>query len=197
MKSPRSWMVAACVAGAVCLASATLAQEPAKPAAPAKGEAVVASEVVTATVTKIDQKTREVTLKTADGQEYSFVAGDAVKNLAQVKKGDLVTATYTEALAYEVKKGGNAAGMGTNVTTEAAPLGKKPAAAVAQQTTLTVTIAAIDPKVPSVTFRGPAGNTRTIKVRHPEKLQGVNVGDTVEITYTEALAIKVEKAPKK
>jgi len=26
---------------------------------------------------------------------------DAVKNLVQVKKGDLVTATYTEALAYE------------------------------------------------------------------------------------------------
>jgi hypothetical protein len=60
-----------------------------------------------------------------------------------------------------------------------------------------VTITAIDPKVPSVTFKGPAGNTRAIKVRYPEKLQGVNVGDTVEITYTEALAMKVEKAPKK
>jgi hypothetical protein len=34
-------------------------------------------------------------------------------------------------------------------------------------------------------------------VLHPEKLQGVSVGDTVEITYTEALAIKVEEAPKK
>lgn len=45
--------------------------------------------------------------------------------------------------------------------------------------------------------RGPAGNTRTIKVMRPEKLQGVNVGDTVDITYTKALAIKVEKAPKK
>jgi hypothetical protein len=32
---------------------------------------------------------------------------------------------------------------------------------------------------------------------HPEKLQGVSVGDTVDITYTEALAIKVEEAPKK
>jgi hypothetical protein len=33
-------------------------------------------------------------------------------------------------------------------------------------------------------------------VQRPERLQGVNVGDTVEITYTEALAIKVEKASK-
>jgi len=32
---------------------------------------------------------------------------------------------------------------------------------------------------------------------HPEKLEGVSVGDTVDITYTEALAIKVEEAPTK
>jgi hypothetical protein len=73
----------------------------------------------------------------------------------------------------------------------------KPAGAIAQETTVTVTITAIDPTVPSVTFKGPAGNTRTIKVRRPEKLQGVNVGDTVDITYAEALAITVDKAPKK
>ena len=31
----------------------------------------------------------------------------------------------------------------------------------------------------------------------PERLQGVNVGDTVDITYTEALAIKVDKVAQK
>ena len=169
------------------------AQTPTKPAI--KGEAVVASANVTATVIQIDQKTREVTLKAADGQEYSFVAGDAVKNLAQVKKGDLVTAVYTEALAYEVKKGGKA-GAETAAAAAAAQPGAKPAGVVAQQTTVTVTITAIDPKTPSVTFKGPAGNSRTVKVLHPERLQGVAVGDTVEITYTEALAVKVEKAAK-
>jgi hypothetical protein len=61
---------------------------------------------------------------------------------------------------------------------------------------VTVKIAAIDPKVPSVTFKGPGGNTRTIKVKDPSKLQGVNVGDTVELTYVEAVGIKVEKASK-
>jgi hypothetical protein len=60
-----------------------------------------------------------------------------------------------------------------------------------------VLITAIDPKVPSVTFKGPQGNTRTIKVLHPEKLEGVSVGDTVELTFTEAFAVKVEAAPKK
>jgi Cu/Ag efflux protein CusF len=196
MRGSRVMVAAASMVGLLSLASVALAQAPAKPAAQAKGEAVVASVKVTATVTQIDQATRAVTLKAEDGKEYSFVAGDAVKNLAQVQKGDVVTATYTEALAYEVKKGGTA-GAGTMIAGGTAKAGAKPAGAIAQQTTVTVTITAIDPKAPSVTFKGPAGNTKTIKVMHPEKLQGVSVGDTVDITYTEALAITVEKVTKK
>ena len=195
MKHYRLTMVAASVAGALCLATAALAQD-AKPAAPPMGEAVISSEQVTATVTKINHKTREVTLKASDGQEYDFVADEAVQNFPQVKKGDVVTATYTEAVAWEVKKGG-AAGVDATVAAGAAPIGDKPAAAAGRQVKVTVSITAIDPKAPSVTFKGPAGNTKTIKVKYPEKLKGVNVGDTVDITYTEAIALKVEAAAKK
>ena len=195
MKHYRLTMVAASVAGALCLATAALAQD-AKPAAPPMGEAVISSEQVTATVTKINHKTREVTLKASDGQEYDFVADEAVQNFPQVKKGDVVTATYTEAVAWEVKKGG-AAGVDATVAAGAAPIGDKPAAAAGRQVKVTVSITAIDPKAPSVTFKGPAGNTKTIKVKYPERLKGVNVGDTVDITYTEAIALKVEAAAKK
>jgi Cu/Ag efflux protein CusF len=187
-------MAAACLAGALCVAAVALAQAPA--AAP-KGEAMIASVDVTATVTKIDHQTRAVTLKTEDGRELSFVASEDVKNLPQVQVGDLVTATYAEALAYEVKKGGQAAAPVSVVAGGTANAGMKPEGAIARQTSVTVEITAIDPKVPSVTFKGPAGNIRTIKVKHPEKLEGVKVGDTVEITYTEAFALKVEEAPKK
>jgi Cu/Ag efflux protein CusF len=185
---------AACLAATLCLASVARAEAPA--AAP-RGEAVMASATVTATVVKIDQKTREVTLKGDDGKEFSFVAGEDVKNLAQVKPGDTVTATYAEALAYEVKKGGEMVGPATVVGGGAAEPGARPAAGIARQTTVTVMITAIDPKAPSVTFKGPQGNTRTIKVMHPEKLEGVSVGDTVQLTFTEAFGIKVEPAPKK
>lgn len=125
------------------------------------------------------------------------VASEEVKNLPQVQVGDVVTIAYAEAFVYDVKKGGAAVDGGTVVGGIAAEAGQKPAGAIARETKVTVLITAIDPEVPSVTFKGPAGNTRTIKVRHPEKLQGVSVGDTVDITYTEALAIKVEEAPKK
>ncbi len=190
MRSLRVSVVAASVAVAWCIAPVAQSQ------APPKGETVVASLTVTATVTKIDQKTREVTLKAADGKTYSFVAGEAVQNLAQVKKGDEVTATYVEAVAYEVRKGGKA-GVGAVAGAAAAPIGEKPAGVVGGQVTVTVKITAIDHKVPSVTFKLPSGDTRTIKVKYPEKLQGVSVGDTVEITYTEALALTVEAKPKK
>jgi hypothetical protein len=161
-----------------------------------KGQAVMSSETVTATVVAVNQKTREVTVKMANGEEHSFVAGDDVKNLAQVKKGDVITAVYTEAIAYEVKKHGTAKVQSTTASASAEP-GAKPAGIVAQQTTVTVMITAIDPKAPTVTFMGPRGNKETIKVRDASKLTGVNVGDKVDITYSESLAIKVDESPKK
>jgi hypothetical protein len=163
-----------------------------------KGQAVMSTETAKATVTKINQKTREVTVKTEDGKLHSFVAGDHVKNLAQVKPGDIITVTYTEALAYEVKKHDAASGVSTTQAVASAKPGEKPAGVVAQQTTVTVKITAIDPKVPTVTFMGPKGNTKTIVVKDPSKLNGVKVGDLVDLTYTEAIAVEVDKpAPKK
>ena len=161
------------------------------------GGGVEETTTVTAKVTKIDQKTRKVTIKTDDGKEYSFIAGDNVKNLAQVKKGDVITAVYTEAIAYQVRKHNKQTGVEVTDAVAAAPAGAKPAGAVVQQTTVAVTVTAIDPTIPTVTFKGPQGNTKTIKVKDPQKLVGVKVGDVVDITYTEALAVKVDTAPAK
>jgi hypothetical protein len=189
-----SSIAVACTAGILGLAAVAQAEAPAT--AP-QGESIVSKVEVTAKVARIDHKTREVTLVAEDGREFSFVASEDVINLPQVQVGDVVTVAYAEAFVYDVKKGGTASDGGTVVAGGAAAAGQKPAGAIARETKVTVLITAIDPKVPSVTFKGPGGNTRTIKVMHPEKLQGVSVGDTVDITYTEALAIKVEEAPKK
>ena len=190
MTSFKASTTAACLAATLCLATVVRAETP---AAEPQGEVMMAS----ATVTKINHETREVTVKSEDGKEHSFVASEDVKNLAQVKPGDVITATYGEALAYEVKKGGQVTDVATVVGGGSAAPGSMPAAGIARQTTATVLITAIDPKAPTVTFKGPRGNTRTIKVLHPEKLEGVSVGDTVELTFTEAFAVKVEAAPKK
>jgi len=161
-----------------------------------KGAMVGASTTVTATVLSVDQASRKVTIKTDSGQTYSFIAGDHVKNLAQVKVGDIITAKYTEAIAYQVRKSTSPTGATSSTAVTSAPLGSKPAGVVAQQTTVAVTVTAIDTKIPTITFQGPEGNTRTIKVKDPKKLVGVKVGDVVDITYTEAMAVTVTEAKK-
>ena len=70
--------------------------------APTKGTIGENAVTVTATVEKIDLATRMVTLRGPDGKSVTFRAGDQVKNLPQVKKGDKVVATYYESVAYEV-----------------------------------------------------------------------------------------------
>ena len=152
-------------------------------------------------VTKIDATAGKITMRHGpiknldmDAMNMVFRVQDPAM-LKSLKVGDKVTITYAESFVYEVKKGGSVAHPETAVAGASAKPGMKPEGAIARQTTATVIITAIDRTAPSITFKGPAGNTRTIPVKRPEKLEGVNVGDTVEITYTEALAVKVQEAP--
>jgi len=151
----------------------------------------------TATVKALDLTTREVTLQRADGQTVTIYAGEQVRNLAQVKVGDTVRVTYYESLAYDVKKPGEGSlGVAAAEELTRAKPGEKPAGAAARVITITATITAIDKTAKTVTLKGPEGNSVTVKARDPKKLDRVVVGDLVNITYTEALAISVE-TPKK
>ena len=75
--------------------------------------------------------------------------------------------------------------------------GGKPGATVAEQRTITATITEIDPKVPSITFKGPNNWTYSSRVEDKQALAKVKVGDKVDLTWTQAVLIGVETAPKK
>jgi len=153
---------------------------------------------VIATVEAIDLASRMVTLKGPKGNTITFRADERVKNLPQVKVGDQVKAKYYESWAVEVKKPGEAApGKSSGEVVATAKPGEKPAGVAARQVTVTATVQAIDAKVPSVTLKGPEGKVVEVKIRNRKNLENVKVGDQVVITYTEALAISVEKAEKK
>jgi hypothetical protein len=147
----------------------------------------------TATVKAVNHKTRHVTLQRDDGLLVKIYADENVRNLAQVKVGDHVKVAYYQSLAYEVKKRGTTTpGVVVTEGTERAKPGEKPAAAAVQTLTITATIVAIDKAAMEVTLKGPKGNMTTVKARDPEKLDRVSVGDLVDVTYTEGLAISVE-----
>jgi hypothetical protein len=119
-----------------------------------------------------------------------------VKNLGQVKVGDLVKVKYQESIAWKlVKVDPKEAQTKTTIqSTTVAPKGKKPAKKEFTETELIATITEIDKKEPAVTLKGPEGNLMNVHVQDPKNLEGVKVGDQVAISYTESLAVSVEKA---
>ena len=193
----RSFALAAVAATIAGFAPKAIAAEEAATAALTSGK-VGGTVKVTATVEDIDVDKRIVKLKDENGEVTELAVPKKVRNLAQVKKGDLVVATYYEAIAYDVFKAGTEMPpSATAMASERAKKGEKPGAGVAEATTFTATIEAIDKPASKVTLKGPEGNKVTFKVRDPKKLDVVNVGDQVQITYTRALAISVQPAPAK
>jgi len=160
----------------------------------APGTASAAQTVrVTATITAIDPKTREVTLKGPQGNEVTIEAGPRVKNFAQMKVGDLVNVEYVEALTLELKKGGGQpVGKTTHVGEAGAASGKMPAGMTGRKITVVADVTAVDPPTQTITLRGPE-RTVDLRVPDPEQFKLIAKGDQVEATYSEALAVKVER----
>jgi len=181
----------------LCLAGAQALADQHKTGALPKGEISDAVEMQ-ATVTAIDLKHRMVTLKGPEGKETTIHVDKRARNLPQVKVGDVVKVAYVQHVAWQVRKAGEGApssDVGAETAAVRAEPGEKPGGAVGQRVTFTATIEAIDLAKGTVTLKGPEGNSETIKARNPANLKKVKVGDLVDITYTEAVAIKVEAAP--
>jgi hypothetical protein len=148
---------------------------------------------LTTKIEAIDHTKRMVTLKDKDGVEETIHCGPEVKRFDELKVGDTVTFRYYESIAYSIRKPGQPSGLpkGTDPKVVRGQ-GAKPSGTISQQETATVTIKAIDPKVPSVTVLTEDGRTASFKVEDPKNLKDVKVGDKVEVTYTEAFMISVK-----
>ena len=151
------------------------------------------TETATAVVQAVDLQTRKVTVTNEQGNTFSFIASDQVRNLPQVRVGDTVKVTYTESLAIEVRKAdGSAPDANVSSSVERAAPGQKPAGSVTGMVTVSAVIVAIDRATNRVTLRGPEGNFQVVEVQDPKNLENVQVGDMVYATYTESLGIAVE-----
>ena len=189
--SPSAPVVAQASSPAAKPAAQPKAQEAAKPKP--QTAAVV---TLRGTVEAIDKEKQTVTLK---GPKRTLVVQvQDPKKLDAIKVGDPVVGKYYEALAFEVKKAGTATpGITAQQGVASSKPSETPAGAVGERVTVTVTITEIDKKAGTVTVKGPEGRTETIKARDPKNLDAVKVGDLVEITYTRALAIALDKSATK
>ena len=185
---------AACIV-ALALAAPTFAQQGGVVAGKGPGMAGIAQTVnVQAKITKIDARTREVTLKGPRGHEVTIEAGPEVKNFAKLKVGDTVDVQYVESLVLELKKGGGKPVERTEekAMTSAKP-GEPPGAAGGRRVTVVGDVVAVDTAAKIVTVKGPK-RTVDLHVEDPEQLKLIARGDQVQATYTEAAAISVVPA---
>ena len=144
-----------------------------------------------AEVVAIDLATRKVSLKDKDGKVLEMVVGPKVKNLAQVKVGDRVLTQYTRALSVRFKKGGGIRETVESADSSTAAPGEKPAATVAQEVHFVADIIGLNPAKGDVKIKGASGKVYDFRVKNPKALADVKVGDQVEGTFLQVLAIGV------
>jgi len=151
---------------------------------------------VTATVEAIDTANRLVTLKdTSDGHTETVYCGPNVKRFDALKVGDKVTFRYHESVVLQLRKAGSTTPVAEGTAGITRTPGEKPGGTIARQMTASVTVVSIDEKTSAITVKGDDGNTFSTRVENKTDLEGVKVGDRIDITYTQALAVSVE-APK-
>jgi len=168
---------------ALAIASTTLARQSKTIAGDTK--------FVTATVEAIESSSREVTVKKPDGTYDVFYVPAGMTRFDTLKIGDTITAKYYENMVVSVKPAGE---KDVDTTTGGVVhAADTRAATTSHQRKITAMIAAIDPKVPSITFTGPNGWKYTTRVEDTAALAKVKVGDKVDITWTEAMILSLDE----
>ena len=102
--------------------------------------------------------------------------------------GDRVNATYYEEVAVAIDRVPHTAPAVAARTVQRGGV-------TAKQATVTARIVSVDAVDDTVTVRTPDGKQRTVKVEDPAlqaQLPAIRNGDSVDLTYTQAVAIAIE-----
>jgi hypothetical protein len=150
-----------------------------------------------AEVIAIDPGLRLVTLRREDGSLFQVRAGNEVRNFDQIATGDHLRVRFLETLAVSRRpEGESAKGAEGALAVGRAEAGAKPAGAVGRALSVRVKIESIDRERSIVVLSLASGELVSHRVATKEGrefLTGVKIGDTVQIDYTEALALSIEK----
>jgi Cu/Ag efflux protein CusF len=152
---------------------------------------------ITATVEAIDAATRTLTVKEEDGDFVPITVPKSMERFDEIKVGDTITARYYDNIVIRLKPPGEPAVDDTSEGLTRATSGT-PAGTAAMQRTITATITEIDPKAPSISFKGEKVKWEySSRVADKAALAKVKVGDRVDITWTEAVTVSVTSPAKK
>jgi len=162
---------------------------------PAAGTGAVESASITTessdTVTAIDHSARRVTLKDPAGEKSVVSVPKDLAAFDKLKVGDRIDIDYYQSVALSIDPPGTKTGatetMGRVATGEGAE-------AMGKALTVSAKVVNVDAEANEVTFKGPHGMNRTVKVQDPDlqkKLPDMKAGDAVQLTFTEATAAAI------
>lgn len=151
---------------------------------------------LTARVKSVDLATRRLAVQDSAGQELVFYVDPEVRRLSEVRPGDTVRLGGRSTLVAELRPPTpeEAANPITIVDTETrASAGQSPAANMQTTYRVVTTVVGLDVAKMLVTLRGPLGDTLVVRGRNEANVRRLRLGDSIVITYTEAVAILVDK----
>lgn len=152
---------------------------------PVTGAAVTTELTGTVEVVNLDK--RMLTIRTPEGEFVVLHVPDEVTRLDEVKIGNTLNVSKTEAVLIDLQKGSDAGTVGMTKEREVArDPGAKPAGAIVDTLTLYGKIEAVDREAATVTVRGP-NRTLAFTVEDQALLDSVAPGDGVVATYITAI----------
>jgi hypothetical protein len=113
-----------------------------------------------------------------------------------VKVGDEVTAHYYISIAGELRPPTDEEAhhpVAVVTGTAKAPKGTDPAGGTLHTIRVVTNVQGLDLTTRTVTLRGPGGDDVTIRAKNVDNLKKLRLGDTIVVTYTEAIAISLDK----
>jgi hypothetical protein len=162
--------------------------------APKPGAIVVDEVSRTATVVSVDMAKRVVTLKKEDGSTQSYVVSEDVKNLDQVKPGDIVKSSILESVAIYVRKSNEAPDATVSKSISLAPKGEKPGMVLTDTFELIAKVEGIDLNKGTIAVKAPDGSIKSFVIdKSVDNFKNIKVGDDVILNVTVAIIIDVEK----
>jgi hypothetical protein len=147
-------------------------------------------------VLAVDLESRELVLELPTGEQFTTIVDPAVRRLDEVTPGDLLVVAYIEALAADLREPTEE--ELANPWVEGAEAGisgadDAPAGAMISAIRAVCTIEGMNRLTGTVTIMDSRGKAHVIGDVKPARIEQLRVGQTVVMTFTQALAIGIEK----
>jgi hypothetical protein len=151
-----------------------------------------------AEVTAVDVEAGNLQVRGPLGNVSTLRVPPDVADITKISVGDLITAEYIAALAGELREPTEEELANPLVVLEQDMVSEdleKPAVGGARVIRAVCTIEGMNRLTNTVVIQGPNGGVHVLTDVDPAKMEGVTLGETVVMEYTEAIAVGLQRLP--